>query len=419
MKRFLYQYFFGAQLHFTSFIAFGLVAVPTANAEPKLYVSYRTIPLRIDQHNPDLRAARLRIEEASGRNTQSGKLKNPVIGAQVGSRDGFRQPGLTLNLTQAFPLTKRLSLEKEVTRRDLELARVEVADVKRRLVGDARQALIRFLTVQEQRSLRVQQISLAEELEESLKSAAEKGEVSALDVGLVKLEVMQLQTEVRQFEAQLKAINGELKPLLGLPVEDPIIVGDRFQQLAGMDVEKPNVLKRADIQAAKLRIGEAQAREDLERAKKYSDLQVSLFAGIERIEDVPIGFENESMVGIGFSLPLPFWNQNEGNIQEAGARVSRRKLELAALTKKAQHEVKAANDELREWLALVRQVDRDLLPAAEKQFQLARTSYQEGLSDIQTVLRSREKLLQLRQSRINALSKFYQARARYESALGY
>ena len=92
---------------------------------------------------------------------------------------------------------------------------------------------------------------------------------------------------------------------------------------------------------------------------------------------------------------------------------------MDALTKKAQHEVKAANDELKEWLTLVRQVDAELLPAAEKQYQLADKSYREGLTDIQTVLRSREKLLKLRQTRIDALSQFYQARARYESALGY
>lgn len=419
MKRSLTINFLGAKLPLVSTLAFLVVTTFNAIAEPSLYLSYRTIPLRIEKNNPDLRAARLRIEEAAGRNTQSGRLTNPEVGAQLNSRNGFREPDLTVSLTQAFPLTNRLSLEKKVTQRDLEIARVEVADVKRRLVGDARQALIRFLATQEQRTLRLQQISLAEELASSLKKAADKGELSSLDVGLVKLEVMQLKTEVRQLEAQLKAINGELKPLLGLPVEKPITVGDRFQKLGGMNVANANVLARADLQAARMRIGEAQAQEDLERAKKYSDIEVSIFAGLEREEDAPQGFENEAIIGIGFSLPLPFWNQNEGNIQEAGARLSRRKLELDALTKKAQHEVKAANDELKEWLTLVRQVDAELLPAAEKQYQLADKSYREGLTDIQTVLRSREKLLQLRQTRIDALSQFYQARARYESALGY
>lgn len=414
MKRSTIHNFFGARL-----LLLSTLTLLTASAEPRLYLSYRTIPLRIEKNNPDLRAARLRIEEAAGRNTQSGRLTNPEVGAQLNSRNGFREPGLTVSLTQAFPLTNRLSLEKKVTQRDLEIARVEVADVKRRLVGDARQALIRFLATQEQRALRLQQISLAEELAASLKKAADKGELSSLDVGLVKLEVMQLKTEVRQLEAQLKAINGELKPLLGLPVEEPITVGDRFQKLGGMNIANANVLARADLQAARMRIGEAQAQEDLERAKKYSDIEVSIFAGLEREEDAPQGFENEAIIGIGFSLPLPFWNQNEGNIQEAGARLSRRKLELDALTKKAQHEVKAANDELKEWLTLVRQVDAELLPAAEKQYQLADKSYREGLTDIQTVLRSREKLLKLRQTRIDALSQFYQARARYESALGY
>lgn len=418
MKRF--QFFGGrfcSPLHLA--LATSLTAATLAIAEPSLYVSYRSIPLRVEKHNPDLQAARLRIAEAAGRNVQSGRLTNPVVGAEVGSRNGFRDRSLTVGLAQSFPLTDRLRLEKEVTRQDLEAARVEVADVKRRLIGDARQALVRFLAVREQMSLRRDQIALAETLEKSLRASVAKGEISALDAGLVKLEVMQLKTEVRQLEAQLKAINGELKPLLGLPVEKPVNVGDRFEKLGGMDVVEENVLARADLRAARLRIGEAQAQVDLERAKKFSDLQVRVFAGMGREEDEPIGFENESIAGVAFSLPLPFWNKNEGNILEAEAGVTRRKLELQALTQRARHEVKAASDELQEWLALVGQIDRELLPAAQEQFELADQSYREGLSDIQTVLRSREKLLQLRQTRIDALSHFYQARARYESALGY
>lgn len=394
-------------------------AMQTAFADPSLYVSYRTIPIRVEKDNLVLRAARLRIGEAVGRNRQSGRLSNPVLGAEIGTADGFQERGLIISLAQSFPLTNRLLLEKAVTQRDIELARIEVADVKRRLIGDARQVLIRLLANRAQKELRLKQIDLVKTLETALRKIIARGEASSLQIGMVKLEVMQLQTEVRQLDAQLRVIDGELKPLLGLPVDRLVTIGDRFEQLGGIDVRKANVLARADIQAARLRIDEAQAREDLERAKKYSDIEVRLFAGLEREEDAPEGFENEAIVGVGFSLPLPFWDHNEGHIEEAQAKVVRRHLELAALTKKAEHEVKAANEELAEWLALVRQIDQELLPAAEAQSQLVEKSYGEGLADLETVLRSQEKHLQLRRSRVEALSQFYQARARYESALGY
>lgn len=419
MKRFNTTNFVGGRLPILTLLSVCLVMAQASNAEPHQYISYRTIPIRVEKDNPDLRAARLRVEEAAGRHIQSGKLSNPSIGAEVSSADGFRERGLTISLTQQFPLTKRLSLEKKVTKHNLEVARAEIAEVKRTLVSEARQSLVRFIAVKEQRALRVEQISIAKELGESLQNSAAKGEVSILDAGFVKLEVMQLQTEIRQLDAHLKAINGELKPLLGLPVGKPIIVGDNFGKLGGVSVNESMLLVRADIEAAKLRVDEAQARERLERARKYNDIEVDLFAGVERAQDAPEGFENDRVVGIGFSLPLPFWNKNEGNIKEAEARVSRRQLELAALTKKSQHEVKAANDEREEWISIVREVDSKLIPAAEKQYQLASKSYSEGISDIQTVLRSREKLVQLKQHRITALSQFYQARARYESALGY
>ena len=82
------------------------------------------------------------------------------------------------------------------------------------------------------------------------------------------------------------------------------------------------------------------------------------------------------------------------------------------------HKSKASNEEMRVWSKLVKEIDGTLIPEAAKQLKLAEKAYLEGLSDIQTVLRSREQKLKLQSSRITALKNFHKARAAYESSLG-
>jgi len=57
------------------------------------------------------------------------------------------------------------------------------------------------------------------------------------------------------------------------------------------------------------------------------------------------------------------------------------------------------------------------MPLAEEQRTLAETTYRNGQGEIQSVLRTREKRLQLAVARLDALREFHLARVRHETAL--
>ena len=48
-------------------------------AEAALFISYQSLPDRIRHQNPDLKAARYRINEAAGKMKQAGRLSNPDL----------------------------------------------------------------------------------------------------------------------------------------------------------------------------------------------------------------------------------------------------------------------------------------------------------------------------------------------------
>ena len=70
------------------------------------------------------------------------------------------------------------------------------------------------------------------------------------------------------------------------------------------------------------------------------------------------------------------------------------------------------------WKRLIEEIDETLLPLAEQQSKFAEEAYRNGQGEIQSVLRTREKRLQLAASKLDALKEFHLARVRHKTALG-
>jgi cobalt-zinc-cadmium efflux system outer membrane protein len=176
--------------------------------------------------------------------------------------------------------------------------------------------------------------------------------------------------------------------------------------------------RRPDLQAVRLEALAAKQSVTLEQSRRFDDVEGGLFAAAERIEDAPNGYDNEAILGLRFKIALPFWNKNEGAIQEAEAKQQRKEMEATALGRNIQLEAEAALTEMREWAQMIAEIDKTLLPLADEQTRIAEEAYQKAQGQIQSVLRSREKRMQLRAAKLDALREFHLARVRRETALG-
>ena len=96
----------------------------------------------------------------------------------------------------------------------------------------------------------------------------------------------------------------------------------------------------------------------------------------------------------------------------------RMELETAALGRGIRLEAEAARAEMDQWSKMVAEIDSTLLPLAEEQSRLAEAAYHDGQGEIQSVLRAREKHLQVQATRLDALREFHLARIRHQAALG-
>jgi cobalt-zinc-cadmium efflux system outer membrane protein len=180
-------------------------------AEPSVIVTLDSVGDRIRAENPDLAAARLRIQEALGRMRQSGRPDNPTLETSLENNTRFREGRFQIEFSQRFPVTNRLRLEKEISLTELRSSESEVREVERQLIVQAKESIVKWLAARQRRDLLAKQAAMSEQLTAFLTDAASRGEGSALDAGQAKLESASLLIESRHLAAQEAELKGELK----------------------------------------------------------------------------------------------------------------------------------------------------------------------------------------------------------------
>ena len=127
--------------------------------------------------------------------------------------------------------------------------------------------------------------------------------------------------------------------------------------------------------------------------------------------------ENDAFGGVKISVPLPFWNKNEGAIQEKQAKARRLREEAAALASAIRSAAAIARADIETNRNLFAEIKNQLLPLAQQQVADLESAYRSGQGDLQTVLRAREQSIELESSRLDVLRDFHLARIRLAAAV--
>lgn len=380
-----------------------------------------TLPLsgiagRVRAHNPQLKAAQLMVAEARGRQLGSGRLANPTLTLDWRSESRLSPLTGEFAFEQAFPLTRRLTLEKKLTAQLVTAAEFEVRDVERRYIAEARLLAVRLLALDKQRALRQQQTELARKLSEFTLGRAAKGELSPLDASQAQVDAQRLLLEGRRIEVERVSLLGSLKPMLGIaPTHSLRITGNLPALVMPGRIPWQN---RADYQMAKTKEQAALTDASLAHSKRLQDVSVGMVGGPEQQHVQDQGYQRTGFIGFRVSIPLPFWNRNQGEIAEKKASAERQRLEADALGKQIASEADTARREMEANASLAHETRHKLLPLVLEQTARLEKAYESGQADLLTVLRAREQRLQLEAAALDAVRDFHLARVRYESATG-
>lgn len=380
-------------------------------------LNIRALANRVSNNNPQLRAAKLKINEASAKLSQAGTRANPTLGIGVSKSIPGSEGGLEVSFSQRFPITNKLSLEKRVSADQLLIAQEEIKIAEQQLITAAQLIAVEILEIRIQSTHIDKQISSIQTITTFIDQAAALGELSPLDAAQTKMEIQTLKVKKSQLTSQANLLTTRLKQYIGLPATKPLNLSGSLPSLTTPS-HTLTLSNRPDFRTKALEFQHSKSNILLEKSKRYDDVEVSVIGGLGRKEDAPDGLETEGTIGMGLTIPLPFYDKNQGNIQAATAKAQRNILERGALASEIRLQVATHKQEMQSWLSQNASIKNDLIPLAQKNSADLEAAYKNGQGDFTSFLKSKNQELELQNSLIQNNLKFHQARVKYFAALG-
>jgi cobalt-zinc-cadmium efflux system outer membrane protein len=402
-----------------------VLAALGANAQPlATNLTPESAALTALAENRDLAAARFAIRQAEGRLKQAGLWPNPELGLGRNSDAPFANEGeyaFSAGFAQRFPISGRLRKAKAVARVDVAQAIAEVRNQERLLAGESLGLSRELLVTREKLKANEELQTTIRRLIEVSEKRLQVAEVSAADVNLAKLELQKLTLAEKALLNQEEVATTGLNRLLGrepktlLQMSGAVVAEFDTNKVA--EASRQALARRPDRQLFALGIDRAGADIKLARAEKWEDWTVGFdYSRDVSKSDAPIGTKTDNFLGVGVSIPLPFWNKNQGRISEAQATRQRAEAELKALELRIATETQTTENQMRRWLGILRQYREESVKLAEENIALLQKGYADGLVNITAVIQAQQQLTELRQNSLEAQGEFIRAKTEWETA---
>jgi len=353
-------------------------------------------------NNLELRVAALEIDRAHSRLRWAGRLSNPELelsGASDFIGEDEDEGGFEIAFSQRFPITSRLKDEKEVRRRDVDIAEIEFRIRQRQLAFEVEKAWIALRAARrsEQASSRLLEVNA--DISEFLTGRVEVGEASPLDVAQAALNGELLKQQSGKARSAVASAAARLKQLIGSAQDAELGIeeGARFPDSAPpASLEMGAVLRNRPDYSLLLRsedLGDAQLK--LAMAQRWDDIAVRVFLQRDSSVDEPVGIDRNTFAGLGVSIPLPLRNKNQQAIEEAKIDIEKARRARAAKMFSIHSELLRALQARLAAYKLASSARADALPLAMKNLDEFKAAQQNGQASLLQVQQAQSQLLQL------------------------
>jgi outer membrane protein, heavy metal efflux system len=357
----------------------------------------------LEQNNPALASAKAAQEGAEAGLITARQYPNPDIEIAGGLSTGLGDGALSGSNEAAF-VSQALDLPfVREARRQVAEAGISSAEQANRQVwllvqAQTQQAFYEILRrkaqlqVSEDNEKLLQQIRdrvvLKVEVGESARYEAIKAEAELLNA--VKLRNSAL-VEVQDAKSALRALFADAIPY---DFDADGALPPALLQLPELSSLRDNVLdQQPALQQIRAEVQKAQAKVELEQTLRYP--VPTLKAGVQQDPGL-------KQWQVGISLPLPLWNQRQGEIAEATAALKQSQADARQLELKIVRELENAYNRYQNADRQVRTFEQGLLEQAESALQVAEAAYRLGARGILDYLDAQRTYRSVRNDYLNA-----------------
>lgn len=372
-------------------------------------------------------------------------VAKPTLGferaKEQGARSGFSEAEITIRVSQLIELGGKRAKRIRLAQREQELAQWDYEAARANVIESVAAAFVRVLAAQERLNLHGELLTQAEQVHQTVSKQVQAGAVSPLEENRSKVVLHSTRIEQERATRELEAARSLLAATWGAKrATFSRVIGhlDDIHDVPALDTLESGIQQNPDI----ARWATEMARRDdafaLARAQRIPNPSVTLgfrSTGIGSKGAAVYGFDTDGALGfnrtrsdgessrdnrfiLGFSIPLPMFDRNQGSIKEAGYLVQKaseehRAAEITALAllAEAYQEVLAAHRE-------IEVLTQDILPTATETFEKTQEGYRQGKFGYLDVLDAERTLFDARQQYLDALTAYHIQLVRLERVSG-
>ena len=345
--------------------------------------------------NPMLQSLDFRREALRGRIDQAKVRPNPELEAEFGDV-GWDAPGLTeaeivVALSQEFELFGQRGARVEVAAAELDAGMFETRVAAFDLYLKTSDCFYRVVHAQEQYRLSAESIQLAGNIVATMQDRIDKGAALHSELLLARLELQRGELARAEAEAELTAARIDLASLWGGDSPDVKAAAVDEPELA--PVLEEVVLTMAD--STRQVLAAVRYRDQLQAERRLAAVEskpnVTLRGGYKRSRA-----DGSNSLLFGLALPLPFRNQNRGDLQRLEARMQELDFEIRQARLESRAAVESGLARLRHLSDRHAAIDEKLLPTAEDAYRALQGLYEAGRLPYTSLLEAERSLVELK-----------------------
>ncbi|MCB2141478.1 TolC family protein [bacterium] len=398
-----------------------------ANETTSGSLTLREALVRVLQAHPDLLAIEHEVAAREAEALQAGLPPNPELDAELedvfggisgpeGEQQdlsGFSGAEATVMISQTIELAGKRMKRRRLAETQADVAAWDLEARRLKLITEVHATFVELLSAQRQAALAQQLVEVAERAHDTVARRVEAGKISPIEERRARVA---METQRAQLVATLEALGAVRRRLATYWGGEPA-----FEEGVGeldmlVDVPQPEALNELLIQNPRL------ARWATEMAVRRAELDL---AEAGSVPDPTIGVgaryfnetENHSFL-IGFSMPIPLFDRNQGNIAAARLRVEKAEAEQDAVLRSLRSELADSYGRLTTARKQLEQLRDEVIPEAQVVYESLLEGFWLGEFDLVNVLDAQQRVFELRSSYLESLTQYQQALAQLEGLLG-
>ncbi|HSH88256.1 MAG TPA: TolC family protein [Methylophilus sp.] len=372
-------------------------------------------------YSRELLAAKRSVQSAEAYTLIAGQRPNPVLSMGVSSLNVNRGQGnpnqngassiwdktynSTLQISQLYERGNKRELRTSVAENAVKASEFDLKETYRRQALAMVTAYYDLKLAQDTVQIQQANVGLYEKTLQAAELRLKAGDVASADVARIRVDALRGKNDLRQAQATLQKAQAQLAYLIGRDQASATLYAEDAWPSLDTDTAVHEgdawLTQRSDIQAAEVRMRQAEQARKLAESLKTRDLTWSL--AYQHFPGQEPGSAPDT-VGASVSIPLFINYQYEGEAARAEvdyniATEAKEQVKAAALA-----EMRSAKADLEAAIDKNRRFDQNILAEAQKAADAAEFAYQHGAMSVMDLLDARRILraLQLESASVKA-----------------